>query len=235
MFPVDATVSEIRIQEPAVVTYPEGKEQCVRDLTESQVDQEMVLLPYLHLLAGQNKGTFVELGALDGHTMSNTLAIEACFEWRGLLIEGNPNLWAELNETMKNRNHSTHECMAVCEQEGTVNFTSTTRGWSGIPEKMFDQHKNDFGGYQGDTVKVPCNRLDFFLKEHDMASGVDFLSLDVEGGEELVLGTVDISLFKLILIELGQDSDDFPEDNARRSRIVKMLTDAGFEKPQSQE
>ena len=34
--------------------------------------------------------TYIEIGALDGRTYSNTLALEREFDWRGLLIEGHP-------------------------------------------------------------------------------------------------------------------------------------------------
>ena len=39
----------------------------------------------------QNPGIFVELGALDGITYSNTLFFERMFDWRGVLIEAQPD------------------------------------------------------------------------------------------------------------------------------------------------
>jgi hypothetical protein len=38
----------------------------------------------------QNPGIFVEIGALDGVTYSNTLFFERMFDWRGVLIEAQP-------------------------------------------------------------------------------------------------------------------------------------------------
>ena len=35
-------------------------------------------------------GTFVEIGAFDGVNLSNTYMLERCYDWRGLLIEANP-------------------------------------------------------------------------------------------------------------------------------------------------
>ena len=37
------------------------------------------------------RGVFVELGAYDGITSSNTLVLEKCHGWRGVLIEGKPH------------------------------------------------------------------------------------------------------------------------------------------------
>src|ERR1700755_589614 len=38
----------------------------------------------------QKNGTFIEAGAFDGETFSNTLNLEKEFGWSGLLIEPNP-------------------------------------------------------------------------------------------------------------------------------------------------
>ena len=36
-----------------------------------------------------NGGTYVEIGALDGHRFSNTRVLSKCHGWRGLLVEAN--------------------------------------------------------------------------------------------------------------------------------------------------
>ena len=35
-------------------------------------------------------GTFLELGAFDGWKESNTLHLETCLGWRGILVDGQP-------------------------------------------------------------------------------------------------------------------------------------------------
>ena len=65
--------------------------------SRSQSREDIILLPTLLSLAGLGKpGVFVELGANDGVTFSNTLALEACLGWRGLLIEANPANYGQL-------------------------------------------------------------------------------------------------------------------------------------------
>ena len=49
----------------------------------------------------KKKGFFVEAGALDGETMSNTLTIERNQSWTGLLIEADPVSFEKMKE--KNR------------------------------------------------------------------------------------------------------------------------------------
>ena len=54
----------------------------------------------------------VEIGALDGLLYSNTLMLEKCLGWRGLLIEGNPTNAAKLLRA--GRLNSVLETKAVC-------------------------------------------------------------------------------------------------------------------------
>lgn len=60
--------------------------------------EESLLLPTLYRAArlALGTGSFVELGALDGVTGSNTIIFERCLGWRGLLIEANPSNFNKL-------------------------------------------------------------------------------------------------------------------------------------------
>ena len=49
----------------------------------------------------QEGGFFVEAGALDGETRSNTLFFERVRKWEGLLVEADPKNYYELSQ--KNR------------------------------------------------------------------------------------------------------------------------------------
>ena len=42
-------------------------------------------------VGSQKKGFFIECGALDGETRSNTLYMERNLDWEGILIEGDPH------------------------------------------------------------------------------------------------------------------------------------------------
>ena len=77
--------------------------KCARATSASQWREDLILLPLLlqaaHSVAA--RGTFVELGALNGHTYSNTLMLERCFNFTGLLIEANPHNFARLNSSRR--------------------------------------------------------------------------------------------------------------------------------------
>ena len=54
------------------------------------------ILPYMRLEQMAKPLTFLELGAFDGIHASNTLYLEHCLGWRGLLIEPHPDAFARL-------------------------------------------------------------------------------------------------------------------------------------------
>jgi hypothetical protein len=59
----------------------------------SQLGQDEVLHKWVfnNTEQNQNPGIFVEIGAFDGIAYSNTLFFEKMFDWRGVLIEAQPD------------------------------------------------------------------------------------------------------------------------------------------------
>ena len=64
------------------------------------------------------RGSFVELGAYDGLSNSNTFMLERCFAWRGLLIEASPSNYKMLAISSNRTANKVHS--AVCAAPGGV-------------------------------------------------------------------------------------------------------------------
>ena len=57
-------------------------------------------------------GTFLEAGAYDGEFLSNTLALEFEYKWRGILVEPNPKYFRRLIK--KNRKaYAINACLST--------------------------------------------------------------------------------------------------------------------------
>ena len=150
-------------------------------------------------------GTFLELGALNGISLSNTLFFEEYLGWNGVLIEAQPNNAAEL---MKNRKKTTNYAMAVCD-EGTKTVQITGAGAiGGMVQHMHDKHLDNMLSINNDTFDVPCAPLGHLLNKAGVKQ-LDLVSLDVEGAELLVLKTMDWNIPVLLwLIEVGHGDDE---------------------------
>ena len=198
--------------------------QCVLANTRSQWGEDLMLLPYLLRAAGWRPGVFVELGAFDGISLSNTHALEVCYNWTGVLIEGNPENYAALS---RSRRRATKVHSAVCDTTaaaGTVNMTVGGKNMAAQIDAMSQVQRDRIWGRgrEYNSVRVPCKPLGRLMQ----AAGTDaahLLSLDVEGAEERVLKTVDPACFAVVLVELDGT------DKARDERIHTMLTAAGLQ------
>lgn len=144
------------------------------------------------------KGVFVELGAFDGITSSNTLHLEKCHGWRGVLIEGNPTNYHLLARSGRNESRLVHSAVSSRCHGGLSNFTIQRGEVSGIAEELavrlqkYRSHFNQAKPYV--FVQVPCKHLSTILDESrpylsppGAPRSIDFLSLDTEGTEDVVL------------------------------------------------
>jgi FkbM family methyltransferase len=142
-------------------------------------------------------GIYVELGAQNGFENSNTLFLERNLGYKGLLIEPAPN---QFNLLTKNRSNNFCENYAVHIENGTKMFLGNN-ACGGLTHTMAETHKNNWHKNQREYMvhTIPIKNL---FKKHNI-NYIDFFSIDVEGGEELVLKSMDwtIPVF-IICIEL---------------------------------
>ena len=177
-----------------------------------------------------DNGYFVELGANDGVTQSNSLYFEKYRNWHGLLIEPTPHNFLECR---KNRSPKNSIYCAACvsfdyDKEfvriAYSNLMSTPVSLeSDIKDPLAHARLGDqFLGkneivFEFGAVAHPLNAL---LLDADAPKLIDFLSLDVEGAELEVLKGVDhkVFRFKFILVECR----DFP-------RLSAYLEEQGYQ------
>lgn len=147
------------------------------------------LLEYLDF----DGGFFVEAGANDGYRQSNTYYLERFRGWRGVLVEPIPELW---ERCVRERPRS--QCVN-CALVDDVNVTQTVKlRYDDLGSRVLaagegggEPDSTCWGWDRGYDVTVAARRLADVLDEAD-APHVDFLSLDVEGYEEVVLAGLDL-------------------------------------------
>ena len=108
---------------------------------------------------------------------------------------------------------------------------------AGMPDTMDTDFLKAHGARNMDrgTLQVDCTRMRNLMEREASLEQADFLSLDVEGGEEFVLKASNLRDFKLMLVETGADIGKYDRQSAdavsKRQRILAMLKEAGFVKP----
>jgi FkbM family methyltransferase len=150
-----------------------------------------------------SNGFFIEAGANDGFTQSNTYYLERMKGWRGILIEGIPELYAECIKNRRNSKvfncalvpfeypHATVE-MVHC---NLMSFVKGALGSHQADEKHLAKGRDAQPSAPVYRVTVPARTLTSVLEECCVRQ-IDFFSLDVEGFELEVLQGLDLKRYR---------------------------------------
>ena len=189
----------------------------------SQYGQD-VLLDRLLTPATCPEPTFVDVGAHDGVTFSNTCFLERRRGWSGICIEPNPDVFGDLSA---NRTCDCHQ-VAIGSQSGRAEFRRVDgygQMLSGLEATHDRRHRRRIeaavrqhgGGFRTDWVDV--SRLDDLLSAHGVER-FELLCIDVEGGELEVIASIDLDAFGVEMVVV--------ENNYGSSSIMRALEDQGF-------
>ncbi len=163
-------------------------------------------------------GFFIELGAMDGVTYSNTLFFEKSLDWKGVLIEPTN----QYNQLIKNRPNAHNFNYAVSTIEGNVEFLGNG-ALGGIKNSMAEQHMKGWKLDVQPSYIVPSKPISKILENIEIKK-VDLFSIDVEGGEVEVLNSFDWNIpVYIVLIEMAKHDLNKDEE----CRVI--LKSKGFE------
>lgn len=151
----------------------------------------------LDILSEQRNGFYVECGALDGETRSNTLYMERKLGWKGLLVEADPKNFKLL--LRKNRHAWS---INVCLNDKTTKSQVVFKPQFNVGQINRDltgkvvSSKNGELKSKTDGVVVDCFPLHAILLAMNVTK-VDYFSLDVEGAELEVLHSIPFDLIDI--------------------------------------
>lgn len=175
----------------------------------------------------KTNGFFVEFGAFNGKSYSNTYILEKDYNWNGIVAEPGKVFHKELFE---NRGVKI-DTRAVTDVSGrylTFKETNDHLGLSGIVEHVYnngDMHVNTRKNSSGNTYLVETVSLNDLLREHQAPNFIDYLSLDTEGSEPLILEAFDFSKYKIGYISVEHNYVD-----SARNKIYDILTINGYQR-----
>ena len=174
-------------------------------LSKSQYRQDLFALK---VLKTKKNGFFVEFGATDGVSGSNTFLLEKEFGYKGILAEPNPK---QRKNIKKNRNAIiVEECVWAKSGE---NLKLTNNG----DLSTIDLIKNNKFSFTVKTIS-----LTDMLEKHNAPSLIDYLSIDTEGSEYDILSSHDFSKYNFSVITVEHNYTE------QREKIYNLLSKNGY-------
>ena len=172
----------------------------------------------LYELDGKREGFFVDFGATNGTTMSNSLILERNFDWTGIVAEPNPVFHENLARSRGC--HISHKCVHSVSGE-TMDFIMAARPMFSRLEAASDGLEFAEGGID-DRIAVATITLNDLLDEYDAPEVIDFISIDTEGSELDIMSQFDFSRRHVRLFAIEHNHEE------RRDDILALMTANGY-------
>jgi FkbM family methyltransferase len=155
-------------------------------------------------------GFFVEVGAFDGESVSNTSCLADC-GWNGIYIEPVLEHYIQCNNRHINNNVIVANLsIGLDEGEQQIYCSGIVSTLDKIQSETIS--KMDIFNYPS-FVKSKCYqmRFDTFLKKYQVPKNFDLLVIDVEGREEQIFASFDLEEWmpKMLIVELVDEHLEF--------------------------
>jgi FkbM family methyltransferase len=176
-----------------------------------------------------NDGFFIEVGGNDGYSQSNTYYLEKFLGWKGVLVEGIPELYDKCKKERKKSlvynyalvSHDFPDSYIEMHYAGLMSVVENSLKTSENQEKHLADGLKIQKIDKSYSIKVPTLTLESILDSLPNLPLINFFSLDVEGYELDVLKGMNVQKYKpqYILIE----SRDLNEIQSFLSPCYEMI------------
>tara|TARA_Y100000816_G_scaffold254177_1_gene206202 strand:- start:6195 stop:6851 length:657 start_codon:yes stop_codon:yes gene_type:complete len=180
-----------------------------------------------HVFKGYKNGFFIDVGAHNGKSINNTLYFEKNNNWTGINVEPIKKVYDKL---VVNRPNCININCAVCNNDDKTEFicnTGYTEMISGIKDTFDHRHKqrlqreNKKHGSTTKIIEVETKKLETICDNHKV-SHINYLSIDVEGGEFEVIKSIN---FDKVYIDVIEFENNYNDTNIP---IIKYLEDRNY-------
>lgn len=184
--------------------------------SQSQIRQDLFVLAATNF---KKSGYFVEFGATDGVSLNNTYLLEKEYGWRGVLAEP-AKMWHE--SLLSNRSAIISKECVWSESGCEIEFVE-----SEVPElstalDLVNHDSHSSSRVISKRYRVKTISLNDLLTQCDAPNIIDYLSLDTEGSEYLILSNLDFAKWKFQVITVEHNFTQ------ARAQIANLLTSNGY-------
>jgi len=170
-----------------------------------------------NIFKNKKNGVFVDIGAHNGVSLSNTYFFEKELDWTGLCVEPNPKIFHELCNNRSSIN--INGCAWICNEKKIFRLIEGySEMLSGLVETYDSRHVDRIHreciekNSKYVDVNIDCYEINSLLSENGLFK-VDLLSIDTEGSELKILESIDYDIFKIDVIIVENNYKDLSLQN----------------------
>ena len=189
-------------------------------LSEAQLFQDLFVIEKTNF---KKNGFFVEFGATNGKSLSNTYVLEKSFEWDGILAEP-ARVWH--NDLRKTRNCKIDTRCVWSASGATIDFREIPKHpqISTIEKfKNADSHSNK--REKANLYSVESISLNDLLNFHSAPRNIDYISIDTEGSEYDILENFNFDTYEVQIFTI-----EHSYTKEKREKIFQLLSNRGYER-----
>jgi len=156
----------------------------------------------------KRNGFFIEIGAYDGIIGSNCYHFERFLNWNGIAIEASNIQFEKLKKNRKCKLLND----AISEEVKEVQFMEVIEGltqMSGINNNFFERNLNIISNNQTSKIKSFNIKTITFDQVVSKNFDIDYLSIDIEGGEMALLKSINFNDYEIKVISV---ENNVPEE-----------------------
>jgi len=170
--------------------------------------------------------TFLEFGATDGISLSNSYMLENNFGWTGILAEPSPQWHEELKNNRPNTKIIT-DCIWKCSGEKLDFFVSDF----GVSSTLVDFKYSDLSTMPGNTqerikngkvVKVETISINDVMEKNFNGDAPSYLSIDTEGSEYEILKSLDFEKYRPVVFTIEHNFTNI------ENKIDELMISKGY-------
>ncbi len=191
-------------------------------LSKSQIKQDLFVLSELNF---KKDGFFVEFGATDGVSFSNSFLLEKEFGWNGILAEPG-KCWHD--DLFRNRNAFIEKDCVWSETDKELIFNEVEKSSLSTIVGFGEDDNHSTSRTKGKKYKVKTISLLNLLEKYNAPQIIDYLSIDTEGSEFTILQNFDFNKYAFRTITVEHNYSPL------RQKIYDLLTSKGYKRVNEQ-
>lgn len=175
----------------------------------SQNSEEKYILQYFEGFTG----TLLDIGANDGKTFSNSLALIGN-DWKAVLVEPGADAYMKLALLHEYNDKVMCLKLAIGQENGFVDLHVNEphiAGDTGLLSTLDPKEKERWGSLQFKTERVECMDYKSLCELIEMDK-FDFITIDAEGKDMVILEQIDLTHTRMVCVEHnGKDIEKYSD------------------------